>query len=216
MGNLLRLILVRHGKMFFLLAIFYHIGYCDSPQIVIDTLSKKDIPKAVAINGNIVDGIKWKDKKGVHYIIISEVTQKELCDSAFKSQLFALQYSLNDSAITIDWKIQDFGSNQCEQIFYLKKTLRIIDIENDGIGESRFFYEFGHDCCDPIVVKYMLHVKDKKLAIRGKIPMQEDDQKLYEKNLDKAFQNYDKIYADFALKDWDDFVQNHYEIFSKK
>ena len=216
MGNLLKKILVQHGKYILLLIIIYHQTQCDDTKIIVDTLSKKDIPNAVAINGKIVDGIKWKDKIGVHCIAISEVTQKEICEPGFKSQLFALQYSFKDTTITIDWKIQDFGSNECEHVYYLKQSLRIVDIENNGIGEPRFFYEFGHDCCDPLIVKYILHVKDNKLAIRGKIPMHEDDNKLYEKNIDKAFQNYSKIYSDFASKDWDDFVKNHYDILRKK
>lgn len=216
MGNLLKRILVQLDKIIFLLAIFYLQGFCGEFNIVIDTLSKKDIPNGVAINGKIVDCIKWKDKIGVHCIVISESTQKEICEPGFKSQLFAFQYSVKDSTFIIDWKIQDFGSNECEKVYYLKQTLRIVDIENDGVGESRFFYEFGHDCCDPLIVKYMLHVKDNKLAIRGKIPMQEDDKKLYEKNIDKAFQNYSKIYGDFASKDWDDFIKNHYDTLSGK
>ena len=208
MGNLLKGILIQRGKILFSLSFFYFQGFCGDSNIVIDSLSKNDIPKGVVINGKIIDGIKWKDKIGVHCIIISELTQKEICEPGFKSQLFVLQYSLKDTTFNIDWKIQDFGSNECEKVFYLKQSLHVVDIEKNVICESRFFYEFGHDCCDPVIVKYMLHIKDDKLAIRGKVPMQEDNKKLYEKNIDKAFQNYSNIYESFASKDWDDFIKN--------
>lgn len=178
----------------------------------ITEFDSSEIPSTIRPKGKIVKTAKWHDKSGIHYIIISEYNNKEICTKGFKSEFYARQFTKKDSFV-VDWKIQDFSTNQCEKIYYLDTSFAVFDIDNDGIAETRFFYEFGHDCCDPLAVKYMLHYNNNKLAIRGKIPMTEESKNDYIKKIDKAYDKYPEVIKEFAIKDWDNFINNVYDVF---
>ena len=195
-------------KMLFILYSVFSCVYAS--QIITVKFNSTEIPVKLMVKGKVVESLKWQDKTGTHFIIITEDSSNEYCSKGYKSALYARQYTRSDS-FSVNWSIQDFGTNDCEKAHYLDSSLLIIDIDNDSIAETRFIYELAHDCCDPVVVKYMLHYKENKVAIRGKVPMSEESKKDYQKNMDPLFEKYPKSIKSFASKDWDTFVKKHYE-----
>jgi len=214
MSSLLKLIFKRRDNVFIFIFVSFFCIYAEG--IKVDTLRSDSLLKTFNIKGKIVAGLSWHDKIGKHYVIISEYSQKELCETGFKSELYGIQYTQNDTGVVNDWKIKDFGSNECEQVNYIKNSLKIVDVENSGIGSSRFLYEFSHDCCDPVKVKYLLHVVNVKCAIRGQVPMESGSISQYQKNMDKLFESAPVNIKTFASEDWDDFVKSHFDISQKK
>jgi len=156
-------------------------------------------------NGKIKESYSWKDKLGVHLIAVIENQNGNFCEPNYSSQIFVYQYLKADSNYKIEWKIKDFVENKCSTVRYLDSSIKIIDIDKDGIAESSFLYGFFHDCCDPIKMKYILHSQGAKLAIRGQVTMTGE---LSENNysLDKAFDKFPKEFKIYASNDWNTYL----------
>jgi hypothetical protein len=96
-------------------------------------------------------------------------------------------------------------------VSYLRGTRSVIDVDSDGLLETVFMYKKATDCCDPWVVKLMLHKKYEKLAIRGEVPIIEEDLESYQKNFDPAYEKYDDKIHDFASAQWDRGIRMHWK-----
>jgi hypothetical protein len=191
------------------------LGNCNTQKPATYTsleFSKSNLPTHLNYSGNIVKGLKWKDAEGIHYVLITEGENGKICEKGYKSELHAYRYSLKADSANMDWEIKDFGENECSSIHYLESSLILSDVDTNGVAETSFFYELSHDCCDPLVVKYMLHVSGAKLPIRGKIPMIEEDFPKYTKLIDTIYNNYPPVFYKYASTRWDEFIKKHYDI----
>ncbi len=174
-----------------------------------DQSSAHLLPPGVPYSGNILEGRKWEEKTGTNVLLITEVESGSFCEKGYKSELRAYKFLQSKSQTTKQWEIKDYGENECSKVNYLPASLTIKDIDGDSVLETIFMYEIGHDCCDPLTVKLMLHVNNTKLPIRGKVPMTEDSGG-YTKQIDKAFDSFPSAVKKFASDHWDSVVKKHY------
>jgi hypothetical protein len=184
-------------------------------QVMADTASIAIAEKFVKNNrlqimAEIVDASNWIDKAGNHTMVVCQKFEKELCSPGYKSAIYGYQFTNDKNSARMDWKIQDFSTNACESVQYLKNSLIVKDIDGDSIMETRFCYEFSHDCCDPIKVKYLLHAKKQKYAIRGQVPMESGNSSQTKKDFDTLFASAPPAIKAFASADWDQFIKKRY------
>jgi len=158
------------------------------------------LPEQIKHEGDIVDTKMWKDKSGEHYVLISEKKQGEYLTANWLSKVDAYMYTKIDGNFKLGWHVKDNVSISSE-INYLKKSLTVLDINNDGDAEVCFFYSFTEDGADPMPLKMILYTKEKKLAIRGLIPRSVSDLNLYKKVIDAK--GVSKDIKTYASKEWD-------------
>ena len=167
-----------------------------------------DIPTSLKYVGDIVKAVKWNDKNGEQYLIISKLEQGEYFTPTWKSELYAYQYTNGK----LSWDIKDFASNFYSKVMYVESSLEIRDIDDNGAYESFFLYKIDPDGLDPMIMKLMLHTDNaKKLPIRGILPKHKDDSAMYEKNIDKVFDDYNPDFKKNASDYWDSFFE-YYKI----
>lgn len=166
-------------------------------------ISVQDIdtmPKQIKYEGDIVDAKRWTDKSGEHYVFITEKVQGEYLTESFLSKLNGYMFTKVDTGFTLSWQVRE-NAIISHEVKYLKKSLTLNDIDNDGEAEAWFFYSLNEDGADPMPLKMILYSRDKKLAIRGIIPRSIADLNMYKKTVDAKAVN--KKIEDYASKHWD-------------
>jgi hypothetical protein len=207
----------KHQPFFRLLALILVCAKLSSfGEIAVLNFSKDQLPQNLGATENVIAGIKWQDKYGLHVVIECEKTNGTRCEPGYSSEIHAYMFTIGKGMPVKDWEIRDFGENECSTASFLEGTLKVDDIEANGEGEPSFCYQIGHDCCDPVTVKFILHIGKTKLAIRGKIPMIADDSASYEKQFDKAFKGIPEGYRNFASKEWDRCLDIHFDFFKSR
>ncbi|HEX2900762.1 MAG TPA: hypothetical protein VHS96_13660 [Bacteroidia bacterium] len=172
----------------------------------------EEVPAAAKVEGKIIDGARWRDRKGENWLLISEKQHGMVADEDFTVNIYAkcFQYR-NDSAVDY-WEIKEFNQNVFSGPEYAKNSLEITDLDGDGLAESAFIYVIETDGAGPAGVKLLLHVKGKKYAIRGQLAgMDEDRGKVEEKRIDPGFHEIDPMFRDFASQKWDAFEAEFYK-----
>lgn len=183
----------------------------------------KDIPKSVQFNGKIVASAKWKDKNGINLILITETKEKNkklseaerdkgmyIGESLASKELYGYQFLINNESSEEVWKIQDFEKN-CDAdmtLEFIKKSLSITDLNNNGIAESTFLYRQGcMSDVSPLGYKLMMHEGKEKFAIRGTQKVVYEGVEPYggETNIDKSFDNAPEGFLEYAKKEWKKF-----------
>lgn len=207
-----------HGKL--LIIIFACI------VINMPTLSANDLASQIQIickdslcskydrlkTANTVKSIVWKDHNGFHFLGIDQIETGKITQAGFTSKLTAYSFLIgSDSIIKESWRIRDFAPNVATRISYLTNTLSISDIDSDGIAETCFLYCISGDCCDPWTVKLILHKNNEKLAIRGEVPLTEEDLDSYQKNFDPAFEKHQIRIRNYASEKWDEGVRMNWK-----
>ena len=183
----------------------------------------KDIPKSVQFNGKIVASAKWKDKNGINLILITETKEKNkklseaerdkgmyIGESLASKELYGYQFLINNESSEEVWKIQDFEKN-CDAdmtLEFIKKSLSITDLNNNGIAESTFLYRQGcMSDVSPLGYKLMMHEGKEKFAILGTQKVVYEGVEPYggETNIDKSFDNAPEGFLEYAKKEWKKF-----------
>jgi hypothetical protein len=166
----------------------------------------KDIPSSVKYTGKVTASASWKDNNGFNILLITETKEKyknSSNDVEYGSkELYGYQFLVNGDNAAELWKIQDFVKDCPEgiELFYVKGSLSITDINNDGIGESVFMYVV--DCLgdvSPMGLKLMMHEGSNKYAIRGNtvVGSQGGDMKV-----DSSFESAPAGFLDHAKTQW--------------
>jgi len=177
--------------------------------IAIDSLDKK---YQHLRNNNTIKCALWKDKTGLHYLGIDHIKTVAFDGISYISRITAYSFIIENMKVSKEiWRIKDFAPNPLSSVSYLNQSLRIVDIDNDSIAETCFLYAIFSDCCDAWVTKLILHKNGEKLAIRGQIPIHEDDLASYQKVFDPSFAKYDARFKVFASEEWDKAVRIHWK-----
>jgi len=162
-------------------------------------------------NENTIKSALWKDKAGLHYLGIDHIKTGNSGEKGYSSRITAYSFIVVDKKFSREiWRIRDFAPNPLSSVGYLSQTLEIVDIDNDSIAETCFLYAIFSDCCDAWVTKLILHKNGEKLAIRGRVPIHEDDLSSYQKVFDPSFERYDVRLKAFASEKWDKEVRIHW------
>jgi hypothetical protein len=106
------------------------------------------------------------------------------------------------------WKIHDETKVAMTSLKVFRPTFEMLDIDGDGKMETFFGYNLVSDGAEAIPVKFMTHMGGKKFAIRGAIPMTEDDSSSFKMEFDPAFASApprlkvvaDSLFRKFAVR----------------
>jgi len=175
-----------------------------------------DIPKDLKYTGKIKASAKWKDNNGENYIIITETDEKETPNKQYPGERFASKelygynYTINNGQSKLLWKIQDFEKD-CEfdlTLEYIKNSLTITDLNNNGIAETSFLYILTcRSDVSPCGLKLLMHEGETKYAIRGTTIIRLPNVEPYggEMTIDNSFYKAPSGFLDFAKKRWNTF-----------
>ncbi len=168
-------------------------------------------PDGMKYEGNIVAGAKWKDDNGLNTIIITEtkITEKEESGDlpySRSKQLFGYQYITSGGDTKQIWKINDFVKD-CPvdlDLSYMKNSLSITDLNNNGIAESTFLYLLAcRGDVSPEDMKLIMHEADKKYAIRGTTKIKLSGETYGgDTKIDKSFDDAPGGFLDYAKSEW--------------
>lgn len=108
----------------------------------------------------------------------------------------------------VAWKIHDEVGKGLTTIKLFRPAFSMLDVDRNGSNETFFGYYFASEGMDPVRIKFMSHMDGKKYAIRGEIPMVEDDSARFKMEFDPAFasapQNVrkvaDSLFREFVVK----------------
>jgi hypothetical protein len=170
-------------------------------------LKIESIPKEIKYTGKIIDAITWEDGLGKNLVLTNEtetVLNKEY--EEYKFEIYAYHYLLINNKPKFVWKIYDFISD-CptdHKAEFIKNTLSVTDINNDGIAEIWVMYLITcHGDVSPDEMKIIMYQGNQKYAMRGEnkvnIPGYSSGGQY---TFDKEFLKAPKAFKDYAIKLW--------------
>jgi hypothetical protein len=199
-----------------------------SPQSI-QTLAfdQKALPQEVSVKGKIVAAGRWLDKNGENLLLLCETgyfkspvpsnsKENPYKERGWAAELHGYHYVKVKEKFTLLWKLND-SVKICPfdlDATFLPDSLTITDLDHNGIAESTFLYKLGcRSDVSPVQLKLIMHEGRAKYAMRGEtmVPTTEPGKKLGgEKTIDPAFRLAPKVFLDFALKQWDAFVEEKF------
>ena len=208
----MRAVMMQHVKIISAVFFIFWVLNALGKESEIKFAKVEKIPAAIKPDsGRIIVAIEYVDKIGHKIVLITEYEKGQYGEQGYRSELFASEYLQEGPKWKQVWKIWDYAPNPLSSVTYDSASINVFDLDNDGNAEVDFFYTISSDGADPWISKYMLHKDGKKFAIRGTLPMSEDDTSRYERNIDKAFNTLPAIYKEYSSKRWDDFAKEHFK-----
>jgi hypothetical protein len=181
-------------------------------------LAAGQVPPAVRFAGRFEAGRQWRDRNGENLLLLTRTPEKwapapnELSSDGRGRELHAYHYLRDGAGYRLLWHTVDF-IRQCEvdvTLRFAPGSLRITDVDADGIAESSFIYSLGcHGGVDPMDLKLILHEGATKYAIRGFTDLRElsRDYPAPKWTLDPALARNPALRA-FAERQWRRFVRD--------
>lgn len=179
-----------------------------------DYRSGVDVPESIRKNvGKILVSAEFNDNRGRNIVYVSRYKPYSYGTVDYEDTLYARQYLWNGHQWELKWKIRDFAPNPLSWLVFHEDTFKVLDVDGDGVAETEFIYNIGYEGEDPSDLKYMLHSRDKKLAIRGSLPppflSRSDALEIYVKNIDPSYNDVSISIKNHASETWDDFVNDY-------
>ena len=202
-------------------------------QIKTDTVSLNQLPKLLSFNGNFIKCIKWTDKLGLNYLIISQtnIVRSKIAKDLIKSaeidyisrsgdtlyndirtdlkdkEIWGVNYVINNDSVKMLWEIYDF-IKECYggvKLDFIEPPI-VTDLDNIGVYQTWLIYKLNCSSdVSPSRMKILLHIGEKKYAVRGttqvalqgKLQNEESERKF-----DKDFEILSKAIINFANDLW--------------
>ena len=179
-------------------------------KIIITKIDGNKIPKEIKYNGKIKSTIIWNDKLGENFVLTCETGEFETKNSendGRDSEIYAYHFIRSKNIIKQNWKLYDYIKDCTVDIeaSFLKNTLNVTDLNNDGIGEIWIMYKIVcHGDVSPCEMKIIMYQGKQKLAMRGENRVKVCDKEYYGGNytFDKAFNEAPRYYRDYARNLW--------------
>ena len=193
-----------------------------SSTFAMQELAVSDIPKAASYQGKVIRAVSWDDALGSNYLLLTLVDiypvdgrEGKMCDDesyCFTSELFGYHFVKNSSRLSRLWRIYDLVK-ECSYditLAFLTDSLEVTDLDRDGVAETAFIYRLA--CRSDVsgaAMKLMMHEGKKKLAIRGSTmtPIEPG-----EMNIDPAFNSSPVIFRTHAVKRWNLFNKEFFDM----
>jgi len=189
-------------------------------QIKVTPIDKSKLPAGIKFSGKLKQAIRWTDQSGDNIVVTTETGI--YTNPKFKhenegrdAELFAFHYIVSDS-IQQTWKVYDLITD-CPvdlEASFIKNTLQVTDLNNDGIGEVGIMYKtVCHGDVSPCDMKIIMYEGKQKFAMRGsnKVQLGEKDFVGGEYKFDAAFAGGPAAFRDFALKLWNKNIMQTWE-----
>jgi hypothetical protein len=169
------------------------------------------LPKDITYKGEILNTIKWIDNAGENVLILTETggfhnDSSKYPDSS-DAEIYAYHYLIKEKKSILTWDLYDYVKD-CEfDIYaaYVKKTLQITDLDNNGIGEVWLVYKMTCSAdVSPSTMKIILFEGDKKHVMSGtsKVQFPDNEYKGGVYAFDKTFYRAPKEFKAFAKELW--------------
>lgn len=198
-------------KLIFFL-VFCSLKIIGQNKIIVTKIDINKIPKEIKYNGKVKHAITWNDKLGENFVLTCETGEFKTKNSQFDddgrdSEIYAYHYICSKNVIKQNWKIYDYIKDCPVEIeaSFLKNTLNVTDLNNDGIGEIWIMYKTNcHGDISPCNMKIIMYEGKQKLAMRGKNRVRVSEKEYDGGNytFDKAFNEAPNYYRDYAKKLW--------------
>lgn len=182
-------------------------------SFIIDTIDVNTINLHVEYEGDIKNGIQWKDGGVDNIVIISETGsfQSDKFNHEYEgldAELFAYHFSRVNDEYQLIWKVYDFISDCPVDIeaTFIKNTLQVTDLNKNGIAEIWLMYKTAcRGDVSPSDMKVIMYEGLKKYAMRGQNIVQLSEEEMYggEYTFDNAFNSGPKDFRVFAKSLWD-------------
>lgn len=192
-----------------------------SPSPVkVTILEKSKLPSGIKYPGKLQNALRWSDKSGDNILVTAETGNyrnpkfKHENDGA-DAELYAGHYMVGDS-LQLTWKVYDF-INDCNvdlEATFIKNTLQVTDLNNDGVGEVWLMYKtVCQGDVSPLTMKIIMYEGNQKFAMRGhnKVKVSASEYIGGDYKFDEAFSAGPVAFRDFALKLWNKNILQKWE-----
>jgi hypothetical protein len=162
--------------------------------------------------GKIIEGRRWKDKRGENIVILTEtgLRWKDVYEATRNAWLYAYHFvRTGDSTLKEVWTLNEVVYDcafevRCE---FFEHSLTVTDLDSDGTAEVGFVYAYG---CkgnhDPDNKKLVLTEGKDQYEITGSTLVIRNQERLGgKKEVAKAFEKAPDAFLEFANKQWDKF-----------
>jgi hypothetical protein len=164
--------------------------------------------------GKIIEGRRWKDKRGENIVILTEtgLKWKDVWEATRNASLYAYHFVRNgDSTLKEVWTLNEvvyncaFETVRCE---FFDNSLSITDLDGDSVAEVSFVYAYGctNGSTEPDDKKLVLTEGKDQYAIKGKTLVIRNQEKLGgNKDVPANFKQAPEAFLEYANKQWDRF-----------
>jgi hypothetical protein len=138
-------------------------------------LSAREVPAGVVVRGAVEAGRRWRDENGENVLLLTRTRELGTHSAEYGEQvrgreIHAYHYVRAGAAYRLLWHTVDFVRDCPVDVLleYAPGSLRITDVDADGVAESSFVYALAcRGGVDPPALKLILHEGAAKYAIRG-------------------------------------------------
>lgn len=200
------------GFIFFLVFVISFLELQGQNTINSSIADISKLPSWVKHSGKINAAVTWDDASGKHYVITSLTGEFKSSSSSSEdsrdSELYAYHYVSFKDSTSMLWRVYDFVKD-CPldiQVSFIKNTLQVTDLNNDGIAEIWVMYKLAcRGDIGPCDMKVIMYQDRQKFAMRGQNKVQITEGEFYggEYKFDKAFIEGPAVFRDFAKKLWE-------------
>ncbi len=178
----------------------------------VESLSKKQLPKGLTFDGNVMFIKKYVDNSGEHIVLLTEtgvIPSKKIVnfEGENDAKIYAYDFLMEKGTEKQTWKIHDFITN-CEfdlLMDFKEKAFQITDLNKNGIAEIWTMYSMTCTSdVSPSELKLIMYEGDKKHAMRGYtlVDIGNNEKMGGEFKLDENFNSSGKEIQDYAKKLW--------------
>ncbi|PIF30139.1 hypothetical protein CLU81_0543 [Flavobacterium sp. 9] len=207
-------------RKFIVFLLFCFLKVVGQQKITVMKIDVTKIPKEIKYKGKIKNAITWNDKLGENFLLTCETgvfeTKNPQAEDSGDSEIYAYHFIRYKNSIKQNWKIYDYVKDCPVDIIasFVKNTLNITDLNNDGIGEIWVMYKTGcHGDISPLPMKIIMYQGKQKLAMRGttRVKISDTDYEGGNYTFDKTFNEAPKYYRDYAKKMWNNNMYERWE-----
>jgi len=164
-------------------------------QIKTDSISINQLPESLSYKGDFIKCVKWNDKLGLNYLIISEtnIVRSKIAQELIKTteidyisrngdtlyndirtdlkdkEIWGVNYVVNRDSIIKLWEIYDF-IKECYggvKLDFVEPPI-VTNIDKNDINETWLIYKLNCSSdVSPSNMKILMHIGEKKYTVRG-------------------------------------------------
>ncbi len=195
-------------KLFFIFAVITLHGIA---QPVTSKLTKNEISKQLKYQGTFLDGLRWKDDAGDHFVLRTITAEKENSSGNKDAALYAYHFTYSNDSTKQVWRISDFVKD-CELDLtaeFIQQAFTVTDLDKDGQAEIWLMYKIScRGDVSPDDLKLIMYEASAKYAMRGttKVQVNETDKIGGGYSFDNAFKTAAHAFRTYAEKLWKQYV----------
>jgi hypothetical protein len=175
-----------------------------------------DLPNGVAIEGRIVEAVRFNDAGGDNLVVFSEVATDETTTETRGKEIFGAQYVLGGERPRRLWLLTDFVRDCAFDVAadFVPGSMTITDLDADGIAEVTIVYRLAcRSDVSPSTQKLIMREGQEKYAIRGTTLIRPDPSSAPyggEMAIDPSFSRAPEAFRSFALAEWQRFAEERF------